>query len=195
MFNETLMSTALRAARGMNFASGAATKMIISSVIPWIMPAMGVRPPHFHIQGVRADRARYGNAAKERRHDIGDSLGHQFLIRIMLVVNHAIGHHRAQQRLNCRQQRRWSGLSAETDADVFLFEEAAVLMPLKRRGAVLAGCRQIWSQSSRPECENGPRPPSLPPARRWEPGTRRCHGLGQSLIIPSETAARSNVGH
>ena len=48
------MSTALKVARGMNFASGAAATMMINSVSACVIPAIGVRAPLRIFVAVRA---------------------------------------------------------------------------------------------------------------------------------------------
>ena len=50
------------------------------------------------------NRAGGGDAAKERCHQIGHALGHQFLIRVVAIVDHAVGHPGAQQRFDGTQQ-------------------------------------------------------------------------------------------
>jgi hypothetical protein len=54
MRNDTTTSTALKAASGMCFASGAATSKITSNVSEWMMPATGVFAPLRTFVAVRA---------------------------------------------------------------------------------------------------------------------------------------------
>ena len=63
------------------------------------------------------DRARRRYAAEERRSDVRDSLCDQLHVRPMAGADHAVGHHRGQQRLDAihgeqmagtgRSPRRW----------------------------------------------------------------------------------------
>ena len=43
------------------------------------------------------NRARHRNAAEQRRGEVGNALRHQFLVGVVPVVCHAIGHPGAQQ--------------------------------------------------------------------------------------------------
>ena len=60
----------------------------------------------FHVGDGARDRAGGGHAAEERRHEVGDALGHQLLVGVVPVADHAVGHARAQQRFNGAQQRQ-----------------------------------------------------------------------------------------
>ena len=67
----------------------------------------------FHIGHGACNRAGGRHAAKKRRDNIGDALGHQLLVRVMSVARHAVGHPRAQQRLDRPQQRQRQGWPEE----------------------------------------------------------------------------------
>src|ERR1019366_4318679 len=107
MLSATLTNTALKVASGINFASGAAAKIITSSVTAWTMPAMGVRAPHLMFVAVRA---------------------------IAPVVNHPVGNHRAEQRFN-RSEQRDGGGGLKKMLDVFPGERRNVWMRQRLRNA------------------------------------------------------------
>ena len=57
-----------------------------------------------HIGRGTGDGTRGRDAAEERHDDVGDALCHQLLIRIVLVVDHAIRHCGREQRFDRAQQ-------------------------------------------------------------------------------------------
>gem|GEM_PF-4073336 len=63
----------------------------------------------FHICDGAGNRAGGGHAAEKGRDEVGDALRHQLLIGVVAVVNHAVGHARAQQRFDGAQQRQRDG--------------------------------------------------------------------------------------
>ena len=73
------------------------------------MPGHGRAPAAFYIGRRARNGSGDGNAAEKGADDVGDPLRHQFLIGIVLVVNHAVRHHRAQERFNGGQQRDGQG--------------------------------------------------------------------------------------
>ena len=56
------------------------------------------------IGGGARDRAGGGEPAEQRRHDVGNALTDEFLIRIVPGARHAVGHHGGQQRFDRTQQ-------------------------------------------------------------------------------------------
>ena len=56
------------------------------------------------VGGSASQRPGRGNAAKKWRYRITDTLPDQFGVGIVLGAGHAVGHHRAQQRLDGAQQ-------------------------------------------------------------------------------------------
>ena len=71
------------------------------------------------------DGAGGGQAAEERRSDIGDPLGNQFCIRAMFAGRHPVGHHRREERLHpCEEgddKRRWEELLHPCEREVRQF--------------------------------------------------------------------------
>ena len=61
--------------------------------------------PGAHIGGRARDGAGDADAAKQRRHDIGDALGDQFAVGAMAAAGHAIGDDGREQRLDGPEQR------------------------------------------------------------------------------------------
>ena len=51
------------------------------------------------------DGTRGGNAAKQRSHDVGKALSHQFLVRIVPIARHPVGHRGGEQTLNRAEYR------------------------------------------------------------------------------------------
>ena len=89
----------------MKLASGAATSRMASSVNACIMPATGVLRAGANVGGGARNGASCGNAAEQRRSNIGDALRHKFHIGIVPVAGHAVGDHGGEQALERRQQR------------------------------------------------------------------------------------------
>ena len=55
-----------------------------------------------------------GDAANERRHHIGNALGHQFLVAVVVVANDTVGHRCGQQGLNGTQHSDDHGRLGQT---------------------------------------------------------------------------------
>src|ERR1051325_7142423 len=70
------------------------------------------------VRGGASDGAGGGDAAEERAEDVGQALGHEFLIGVMAVIHHAVGHHGAEERFDGRQDGNGHGWR-EQMADVF----------------------------------------------------------------------------
>ena len=51
------------------------------------------------------NRPRGGNAAKERSDDVGNALSHQFLVRVVTIARHAVGHRGRKQALDRAEHR------------------------------------------------------------------------------------------
>lgn len=56
------------------------------------------------IRSRAGDRARGGDAARDRAKNIRDSLRHQLLVGIVPRIGHAIGHHCGEKRFDCAQR-------------------------------------------------------------------------------------------
>ncbi|MPN60503.1 hypothetical protein SDC9_208231 [bioreactor metagenome] len=66
----------------------------------------GARGTAFHVGHGARNGAGGRHAAEERRDEVGNALRHQLLVRVVAVIDHAVGHARAQQRLDRAQQRQ-----------------------------------------------------------------------------------------
>ena len=82
------------------------TSTITSSASACTMPATGLCRAGAHVGHGARDRAGGRDAAEERRHDVGDALRHQLLVRVVLGrVAQVVGDARAQQRFDGAEQR------------------------------------------------------------------------------------------
>ena len=114
-----------------------------------------------HIRGRARDGAGGRDAAEERADDVGDALRHEFLVGIVPVVNHAVGHHRAEQRFDRRQQRD-GHRRLEQMLDVFPRQRRHV-----RHGQRLRDAAELAADGLHRQIETAPPPPCPAPARRW----------------------------
>ncbi len=78
------------------------------------MPATGLLPPFLMLVTVRAMVPVAGMPPKKGTTNIGKALRQQFLIGIVFVAYHAVGHARAQKRLNRAQKRQRQGRQKQT---------------------------------------------------------------------------------
>ncbi len=60
-------------------------------------------PAVLHVRGGASDRSGRRNAAEEGGGDVRDALTHQLHVRLVAATDHAVGHDRRQERLDCRQ--------------------------------------------------------------------------------------------
>ena len=60
--------------------------------------------PAFDVRSRARDGAGCGNATEDRTKDIGKALRHELLVGIVPFIGHAVGHHRAEERFDSRQQ-------------------------------------------------------------------------------------------
>ncbi len=97
MFQATTNSTAARQHRGMAEASGASSRMTRIKNTECTTPASGLVAPLRILVAVRANRARGGKSAEQRRHDIGNTLTYEFLVGIVPRSRHSVGDHGRQQ--------------------------------------------------------------------------------------------------
>ncbi len=68
------------------------------------------RPPSAaDVGGGAGNRPGGGQTGKQGRSNVGHPLGHQLGVRVVLIFNHAVGHHGTEQRLDGGQQRDGKG--------------------------------------------------------------------------------------
>ena len=94
--------------------SGAATSITTSRVMRMHHAGHGAVAAVFHVGHGAGNRAGGGHAAEEGGDEVGNALGHQFLVGIVAVAVGAVGHHLvgnagAQQRFNRAQQSQRGG--------------------------------------------------------------------------------------
>ena len=66
-------------------------------------------PARSHIRYRACNSSSCGDPAKKWAHQIGNALGHQFLIGVMTIINHPVGHAGAEQGLNGAEQSNRKG--------------------------------------------------------------------------------------
>ena len=151
------------------------------------MPGDGCAGAAFDVGGRSGDGPGRSDAAEERADDIGQALGHEFLIGIVAVIDHAVGDHGAEQRFDGREQsNRHRGLEQVLDIVPGKLRDVRSGQAVRNAAEPAADCldRQI-EQRHRDRSEH---------QRTIEPGTRRCHFLGQAKMMAREAAARPRVG-
>ena len=183
MFRATFTSTALRVARGMNLARGAAASRMTSRVSACTMPATGVRAPHLMLVAVRA-MAEVAAMPPNR--------GETMLARPWAISSWL-------------ESWRSSVMPSATTAHSSdsMAARSAMVVAGRIRCWILAQLRSGHWKVGRP----WGMPPNLLPmvsTGRWnritarvpssratmDPGTRRCHDFGQARMMVSETTAR-----
>ena len=92
-------------ASGTYFIHGASSSMNTSRQAACSMPATGERAPERTLVAVRASAPVAGRAASQRCRGVGDALRDQLAVGAMAAADHAVGHHRGQQRLDAGQER------------------------------------------------------------------------------------------
>ena len=87
-------------ASGISAAQRPKNSVMSSSVIAWMMPATGVRPPFLTFVAVRAMAPVAGMPPNSGDDDVGDALRDQLHVRAVAPADHAVGHDRREQRLD-----------------------------------------------------------------------------------------------